>query len=114
MANSERMALLSRVREAKAVIRNKLDQPDLTDVQRKILNDLYDVLLEMDDILVLQELNDSIGRLEKNSKLLKQVNARAKKQIEKLKDIADTVDQVAKAVDAVVKAFGILLSAGIL
>lgn len=114
MANTEKINVLKQVREAENVVTDTLEKPGLTTPQRRILDDLSDILREIDNLLLLNELNESIEELKVKSKKLKSINNRTKKQIEKLEKVADKVEKAAKAIDAIVKAFGILVSAGLI
>jgi hypothetical protein len=113
MANTEKINVLKQVREAENAVTDTLDKQGLTSSQRKILDDLSDILREIDNLLLLYELNESIEELKSKSKGLKSINNRIKKQIDKLEDVADKVGKVATAIDAIIKAFGILGSAGL-
>ncbi|HUU41724.1 MAG TPA: hypothetical protein VMW42_12365 [Desulfatiglandales bacterium] len=108
MANTERINALKQVHEAEDSVTNTLKKPGLTAPQRRILDELSDILKEIDKLLLLNELNDSIEELEGKSKKLKAINKRIKKQIENLEEVADKVEKAAKAIDAIVKAFGAL------
>ncbi len=113
MANTEKVSILKIIREAETNVTNTLDEPGLTLQQRKILDDLSDVLREIDNLVLLNELKDSIEVLKEKSKALKSINKRIKSKIEQLEEVADWVENAAKAIDATVKAFGILTEAGL-
>ena len=113
MANTEKMVILKQVREIESTVTNTLDIPALTQGQRNALDDLSDVLQEIDQLILLSELNDCINDLKAKSKKLKNINDRIKRQIEQLEDVSAKVEQVSKAIDAVVKAFVILIGAGL-
>jgi methyl-accepting chemotaxis protein len=114
MANTEKIVILKQVREIEGTLTDALDKPGLTQGQRNALDDLSDVLQEIDKLILLNELNECIDDLKSNSKKLKNINGRIKRQIEGLEDISAKVEQVSKAIDAVVKAFGILIGAGVI
>ena len=78
------------------------------------MDDLSDVLQEIDKLILLSELNECIDDLNTKSRKLKNINGRIKRQIERLEDISAKVEQVSKAIDAIVKAFGILIGAGVI
>ena len=114
MANTEKINVLKQVRETENLVTDTLEKPGLTSGQRRILDDLSSILREIDNLLLLNELNDSIEELEGKLKKLKAINKRAKKQIENLEELAHKVEKVTKGIDGIVKAFGILVSAGII
>lgn len=114
MANTEKVGILKQVRETQTETTEALSRSGLTQVQRDVLDDLRVVLTEIDNYVLLNELNDCIEGLREKSKKLKKLNTRMKKKIENLEDISARVEHVAKAIDAVIKAFGILVGAGII
>ncbi|MFH1076313.1 MAG: hypothetical protein V1753_05645 [Pseudomonadota bacterium] len=109
MANTE--SVLNLVREAEDIVTDTLEKPGLTPSQRIILNDLSDVLRETDNLLLLNDLNESIEELKVKSKKLESINGQIKKQIKNLEKVSDKVAVAAKAIDAIVKAFGSPVSA---
>jgi hypothetical protein len=113
MANTEKLSILKQVREVESAQTHALAKPGLTQRQRNALNDLSVVLREIDNIILLNELNECIEDLNEKSRKLKKINGRIKRQIEKLEEVSDKVEQASKVIDAVVKAFGILIGAGI-
>lgn len=113
MANTEKICILKRVREVQCDVTSALCQPCLTQGQRNILDDLTVVLRDVDNLIVLNELNECIDDLNDHSRKLKKLNGRIKRRIENLEEISDKVEQASKVIDAVVKAFGILVGAGI-
>ena len=114
MANTERLNVLKQVREAENSVTDTLNKPGLTTPQRKILDDLSDTLREIDNLLLLNELKDSVAELKSKSIKLTTINKQTKKQIEKLKEVADKVDKAAKGIDAIVKAFGLFVAADLI
>jgi SpoU rRNA methylase family enzyme len=111
MANTERINVLKKVREAENIVTDTIEKPGLTTLQHGILDDLSDILREIDNLLLLNELNDSIEELKNISIKLKTINNRTKKQIDKLEEVADKVDIAVKGIDAIVKAFGLFVAA---
>lgn len=113
MANTERINVLKKVREAENIVTKTIEMPGLTAPQHGILDDLSDILREIDNLLLLNELNGSIEKLKSISIKLKTINNRTKKQTDKLKEVADKVDKAAKGIDAIVKAFELFVAAGL-
>jgi len=114
MANTEKMVILKQIREIESAVTKALAEPDLTQRQRNALDDLSVVLRDIDKLILLNELNECIEDLKSKSKKLNNINGRIKRQIEKLEGISAKVEQVSKAIDAIVKAFGILIGAGVI
>jgi uncharacterized protein YydD (DUF2326 family) len=113
MANTEKITILRQVREVQSAVTDTLDKPGLTPKQRNTLQDLSVVLRDIDNLILLNELNACIDDLKDKSKKLKKINGRIKRQIESLEEISAKVEQASKIIDAVVKAFEILIGAGI-
>jgi hypothetical protein len=113
MANTEIRNALKIVREAENAVTDALDKPDLTQKQRDLLDELSDSLRDLDTLLVMIDLNKSIDRLEGESNKLTDLNKRTQKSLGQLTKVAKTVDTAAKGIDALVKAFSILVKAGI-
>jgi chromosome segregation ATPase len=111
MANTEIRKILQHIRSAQKEVASALDKPGLSKPRRELLGDTADSLRELDDLLVIVDLNESINDLEEKSTKIQAINERVQKEINDLKEVAQTVDAVAKGVDALVKAFGILVSA---
>lgn len=114
MANTEKIVILKQVREIESATTDMLNNASLTQSQRNALEDLEDVLQEIDKSLLLNELNQCIDDLKSKSQKLKNINGRIKRQIENLEDVSTKVEKISKAIDAVVKAFGILIGAGVI
>lgn len=113
MANTEKIGILKQVRNVEGAVTDALGKPILTQGQAKVLEDLLVVLREIDNLILLNELNECIEELKDKSKGLKKINGRIKRHIEKLEDISGKVEQASKVIDAVVKAFDILIKVGI-
>ncbi len=113
MANTEIRNALRLVHEAETAVREALNQP-LTERQLDDLTELFKLLVDLDDTLVIIDLNTSIDQLEQKSKGLSELIKKTKQSLEELKHIAVVVDKVAKAIDGLVQAVKILISVGIL
>lgn len=114
MANTEIINALRYVRDAEDAIAKALDKSGLPEPKRNLLGDVADSLRELDDLLVTIDLKESIDDLKKKSAKIQQINKQVQDKIGDLKKVAQTVADVATAVDALVKAFGILVSVGLL
>jgi hypothetical protein len=113
MANTEVRKVLQLVREAENAVGDALDAGELTEAQRAVLDRTQDKLRELDNLLVLEDLTQSLTKLKKASTTVVALNQKVKKEIAKFKAIVEAVAKVAKGVEALVKAFEILAKAGI-
>ena len=113
MANTEIINALRCVRNAEDAVAKVLDKPGLPKSQRNLLGDVADSLRELDDLLVTIDLKQSIDDLKKKSVEIQKINVQVQDEIGDLKKVAQKVADVATAVDALVKAFDILVSVGL-
>jgi flavin-binding protein dodecin len=113
MANTEIRKVLKHVREAEAAVAHELKQSGLTTPERKLLDQLSDSLRDLDNLLLIIDLNKSIDKLDKMSQRLRGLNRRTRQTLARLQKVAETVDTTANVVDALVKAFGILVKVGL-
>ena len=114
MANTEIRNALQILRQAEESVTDSLEQSGLTQEARDLLNEALDVLRDVDNLLVKIDLSQGAKDLEEKSGELSKLNNRVKAELAGLKNIADVVDKASTAVDALVKAFGGLGSAGLL
>jgi hypothetical protein len=114
MANTEIRNALRCVRGAEDAVTAALDQSNLTQQQRNLLNNLLDLLRDIDNFLVEMDLSESIDKLIMKSKKLDKLNKETQRKLSDLEEVANTVNAASAVIDALTKAFGILLSAGLL
>lgn len=113
MANTEIRKTLQYVREAETEVNAALQQSGLTQAQRDLLDELAEALRDLDNQLVLDDLNAGAASLEEKAKQMARLNKQTQSKLKDLAKLAETVDKVAKAVDGLVKVFGILVKAGL-
>ncbi|HBG07302.1 MAG: hypothetical protein A2075_15215 [Geobacteraceae bacterium GWC2_58_44] len=113
MANTEIRKTLQYVREAENEVTAALQQSGLTQSQRDLLDELADALRDLDNQLVLDDVNTSTAALEEKAKQMLRLNQDTREKLKELQKITETVEKVAKAVNGLVKVFGILAKAGL-
>jgi hypothetical protein len=113
MANTDTTNALDCVRAAEKAISDRLKQSGLTQPVRDFLDDILDSLRDLDNLLMKADLDQSIDVLNEKSKALSELDSRTGEELKGLKNISAVIDKAATAVDALVKAFGTLGSAGL-
>ena len=108
--NTEIKNALIMVREAEKLVDEVRQDPDLTEKQRNNLQSIYALLLDIDDQLVLQDLQQGIDKLKKDSKKLETLANKIPQEVERWKKVAQAVRTAAKGVgtlaDILAKAYG--------
>jgi hypothetical protein len=113
MANTEIRKTLQYVREAEDEVTALLRQSGLTQDQRDLLDELSDALRGLDTMLVFDDLNTKTADFEIKAKEMARLNKETQGKLKDLQKVKDAVEKVAKAVDGLVKVFGILVKAGL-
>lgn len=113
MANTEVRKVLQLVREAEIAIGKALDEGELENAQCTVLIRTQDKLRELDNLLVLEDIAQSLKKLKQASTVLAKLNREVQQDISKLDAPAEAIEKVAKVVKALVNAFEILVKAGI-
>ena len=111
MANTERFAVLVKVRESKQAVQRLLEDESVTGKDRQLLERLEAQLDSVEDDLIIGELTEQVGQLRQASSDLGKVVTQMKKAEKKIQKIVDGVDDAAKALkilaDIAVKAAAI-------
>jgi archaellum component FlaC len=102
MANTERLAALEAVREAKSTAQKIRFDTSLPEEDRKKAEEAFIELDELEDDLELEAIEEKVSALEKAGGRLEKVADQLKKQDEKLKDFADKLETAAKALSILV------------
>lgn len=102
MANTERLAALEAVREAKSIAQKIRFDTSLPVEDRQKAEEAFIELDKLEDDLVLEAIEEKVSALEKASGRLEKIAGQLKKQDEKLKEFADKLEKAAKAVSIVV------------
>lgn len=97
MANTERLAVLVRVREANNEVESLLDDATITGADRQLLERLEGLLDQVEDDLILGDLSERVDEMEAESAKLDHVVGQMKKAAQKIQNIVDGVDKAAKA-----------------
>ena len=113
MANTDTTTALKCVRAAETDITEILKQTGLTQPVRDLLDDTLDSLRDLDNLLMKADLDQSIDALKGKSEALSELNSRAGKELKGLRNVSALIDKASSAVDALVKAFGMLGNAGL-
>ena len=98
MANTERLIVLQKVREAKKAAADARTTPGLTPDQRTLFENLYVDLDNQEDVIITQALDERIDALRAASSRLEAVAQQITKEIQKLEKVAEVVDKAAKAI----------------
>ncbi|HTK92133.1 MAG TPA: hypothetical protein VL948_18020 [Verrucomicrobiae bacterium] len=111
MANTERLTVLAKVREAKNSVSDLLEDDAIQGKDRALLEGLEAQLDEAEDTLILGELSDQIDDLKEASAALGKAVKKMEQSAKKIQRIADGVADAAKALkvlaDIAVKAAAI-------
>lgn len=98
MANTERLVVLQKLREAKKAADEARTTPKLTPKQRKMLADLYVDLDSQEDTLIMEAIDENIAALREAGTRLEAVAQKIALESAKLQKVADVVDKAAKAI----------------
>lgn len=102
MANTERLAVLRAVRQAKAEVDDARVDDNLQKDDVKTLERLYLQLDRLEDMLILEDLDDRVTALESAGKKLQKINAALRETVKRLKEIAALVEKAANAIKILV------------
>jgi Mg2+ and Co2+ transporter CorA len=97
MANTERLAVLAKVRASKKSVGELLDDPAIVGKDRALLEGLETQLDEAEDALILGELSDQVDALKAAGSALGKVIKKMEDSSKKIQKIADTVAETARA-----------------
>lgn len=103
MANTERIAVLAKVRVAKKEVNTLRADKSITDKDRELLEQAYTLFDEVEDDLILQEIGDRIDELKAASVALGKVTEKMKTDVKKIQKVVDLIDDAAKALKALAK-----------
>lgn len=98
MANTERLIVLQKVREAKKAAGEARFAPGLAPDQRALLENLYADLDTQEDILILEAIDEKLDALRAAGTRLEETATKIRKEIAKLEKVAEVVDKAAKAI----------------
>jgi hypothetical protein len=116
MANTEVLNALKQVRTArKAVGELQLQlQGQLTPEESNALNNVYSDLEDLEDLLVLEDIKDSIVQIKSDANDLKAIADQMKQVSQRLSAISDTIATVAKVVGTLADILAKATSSGLL
>ena len=114
MANTERLAVLVKVRVAKQEVNTRRADNSISDRDRGLLEQVYTLLEEVEDDLILQEIGDHIDELKAASAALGKVTAKMDTDVKKIQKVVDLVDDAAQALKALANIAAAAAAAGIL
>ncbi|KPK91621.1 MAG: hypothetical protein AMJ94_06855 [Deltaproteobacteria bacterium SM23_61] len=112
--NTEIKNALIMVREAEKRVDEARQDPDLTVKQRNNLQSIYALLLDIDDQLVLEDLQQGIDKLKKDSKKLETLANKIPQEVERWKKVSQAVYKAAKGVGTLADILAKASSAGLL
>jgi len=114
MANTERLAVLAKVRLAKQEANTRREDNSLSDRDRGLLEQAYTLLDEVEDDLILQEIGDRIDELKAASAALGKVTAKMGTNVKEIQKVVDLVGDAAQALKALANIVAAAATAGIL
>lgn len=114
MANTEKLAVLAKVRLAKQEVNTRRADDSISDKDRRLLEQTYTLLEEVEDDLILQEIGDRIDELKAASTALGKVTAKMDTDVKKIQKVVDLIGDAAQALKALAKISAAAVSAGIL
>lgn len=103
MANTERIAVLAKVRLAKKEVNILRADETITPKDLKLLEEAYTLFDEAEDDLILQELGDRINALKAAGVALGKVTAKMSTDVKKIQKVVDLVNGAAQALKALAK-----------
>jgi len=113
MANTERLAVIAKVRVAKQEANARRADNSISDKDRGLLEQAYTMLDEVEDDLILKEIGDRIDELKASSAALSKVTAKMDTNVKKIKKVVDLVDDAAQGLKALASIAAAAASAGI-
>lgn len=100
MANTERLAVIRMIREAKHVAQNVRYDGSLSMDLRIKIEDIFVELDRLEDDLILAEIEDKVASMEKAGRRLTKVAGDIKKENEKLAALSGKIEKAAKGLSA--------------
>ncbi len=114
MANTERLAAIRLLREAKNAASSARFDPATPASARGALETAHGLLHRLEDSLILDEVADNVANIEKQGKELESIADDIKKAVEELEGIADKINKAAKAVGVLATIAAKAASSGLL
>jgi hypothetical protein len=100
MANTERFNTLQRIVIARKQVNQARQASKLKPDQRNLLDTTYAALVDIEDLLILKDIRDSVDRMRVGSKRLSSLVSDYKAATGRLKKIAQLIADAAKALGA--------------
>jgi hypothetical protein len=97
MANTERLAVLAKVRTSKKDVQTRLEDEGIAGRDRALLENVEAELDEAEDALIFGELSDRVDDLKSASSALRKVVTKMKDSAKGIQKIADGVAEAAQA-----------------
>ncbi len=114
MANTERLAVLAKVRSAKQAVNAGRADTSLSDRDRGLLEQVYTLLDEVEDDLIFQEIADRIDELKAAGAALGKVTAKMNITVKRIQKLVNVIDDAAQALKALASIASTASEAGIL
>ena len=114
MANTERLAVLAKVRVAKQEVNTRRADNSISDRGRGLLEEAYTVLDEVEDHIILQEIGSRINELKAARAALGKVTAKMDTDVKKIQKVVELVDDAAQALKALANIAAAAAAAGLL
>ncbi|HYF32073.1 MAG TPA: hypothetical protein VD993_13210 [Chitinophagaceae bacterium] len=112
--NTESINTLKIIRETLNEVQIKLNDDTLTNKERGMLEGTINRLLEMENIIIVDELQAMVDKLNSSNDELKALIAKMEESVQRLGEIAATIKRVSDIVGTLVDITTKAMSAGIL
>ena len=113
MANTEHFNTLQKVVIARKAVNSLRDLSNLTPDERDLVDTTYAELIEIEDLLVLEDIKESIKDMEAGSERLDKITGKFEKSAARLKKVAKFIGDAAKAIGALADIVSKAAAAGI-
>jgi vacuolar-type H+-ATPase subunit I/STV1 len=113
MANTERFNTLQKVVIARKAANKLRDISNLTSDERNLVDSAYAALIDVEDLLILEDIKDSVKDMESNSKKLGALTKEFEKSAARLKKVAKFIGDAAKALGVLADIVSKAAAAGI-
>jgi len=113
MANTERFNTLQKVVIARKAANELRDVSTLTSDERNLVDTAYAVLIDVEDLLILEDIKESVKDMELNSKKLGALTQEFEESAARLKKIAKFISDAAKALGVLADIVSKAAAAGI-
>lgn len=113
MANTERFNTLQKVVIARKAVNRLRETSNLAPEEQNLVDTSYAALLDVEDLLILEDIKDSVKDMQSNSKKLGALTRDFEKSAARLKKVAKFISDAAKALGVLADIVSKAAAAGI-